>query len=97
MPSKEQRDLLFNHALEADDVEYAQELAKPNGYILTYNPETGDVLRKPAYFSDQELAEIDERYRRERLLNRGAIDSHLDRRFPGSLDCVEKRSLDFYE
>lgn len=97
MPSKPERDLLFNHALEADDVEYAKELAEPNGYRVVYDPITHDITREPVYLSDEELAEIQERDRRRRRLNSYAIDSHLDRRFPGSLDCVDKRQLDFYE
>jgi hypothetical protein len=87
------RELLFNHALEADDTEYATELATPNGYIVSFNFDTFEMVRTPVVLSEEQLAQIHERDRRRRVSD----DLYHSSLLPAFLDCVDKRNLDFYE
>lgn len=87
------RERLFNHALEADDVDYATELATPNGYRLSLDFETGELTRTPVVLSAEELAEINARHRQERVSRSLSRSTQL----PAFMDCVDKRSIPFYE
>ena len=92
MPDSD-RERLFNHALEINDLDYAAELATPNGYTVSVDLETGELTTRPEIFSEKELIEIEDRARRERISNGLSRYSQL----PAFMDCVGKRSIPFYE
>ena len=96
-----QSEVLWSQAVEDGNWEEAKRIAQAakltEGYKVSLDTETGELSTKPILLSEQELREIDERAKQQRILNSYAIDHHTDRRFPAGLDCIDKRSMPFYE
>ena len=92
---------LWSQAIEDENWDEAKRIAQTAGLIegfeTSVDAESGELSVKPIVMSEQDIQEIEERAKQRRILNSYAIDHHTDSRFPASLDCIDKRSMPFYE